>query len=183
MKAMELGPMFSRRRILFFMPSIIIVLVCAVWALRAFLADPAQDDRVVLKGRSEVGVPPPAVTFPSEVLTTQAMQQETSRPTVVQQVMPGGNESVYFSVFPPDPNTEPANMAEAEERMSPSAPAPGSLGAAVLAYEESPQYAAFGKPINVNISLDEALQAAREGSRPGGNPDDALLNPFGIFAK
>jgi hypothetical protein len=175
--------MFSKRRILFFMPSIIIVLVCVVWALRAFFADPAQDDRVVLKGRSEVGVPPPAVTVPSEVLTTQAMQQETSRPTAMQQVMPDRNESVYISVFPSEPVTEPANMAEAEERMSPSAPAPGSLGAAVRAYEQSAQYAAFGNPINVNISLDEALQAARSGSRPGGNPNDALLNPFGISTK
>ena len=74
-------------------------------------------------------------------------------------------------------------MAEAEERMYPSAPAPGSLGAAVRAYEQSPQYAALGNPLSENVSLDEALQAARTASRPGGNSGDALLSPFGSFAR
>lgn len=175
--------MFSRRRILFFMPSIIIVLVFVVWALRAFFADPAQDNRVVLKGISGVGVPTPAATVPGEVHTKQAIQQETPAPAVIWQAMPGRTESVFISVFPPDPVTEPANMAEAEERMFPSAPAPGSLGAAVRAYEQSAQYAALGNPLNDNISLDEALQAARSGARPGGNSGDALLSPFGVLAK
>ena len=175
--------MFNRRRILFFMPSIIIVLVCAVWALRAFVANPAQDDRVVLNSSLGVDVPTPAAMLSNAVETTPAMQQETSGRAMMQQAMSGKNESVYISVFPPEPVTEPANMAEAEERMSPSAPAPGSLGAAVRAYEQSSQYAAFGNPLVDNISLDEALQAARSGSRPGGNSGDALLNPFGMFTK
>jgi hypothetical protein len=190
--------MFSRRRILFFTPSILIVVMGIVWMLRALFAEPAQDDRVMPKDGQGLAAPTQKKAMSGEAPPRQAMLQEppdrdaasvppampgAPESSVAQRSLSGRNDVVHISVFPPEPVTEPANMAEAEERMYPSAPAPGSLGAAVRAYEQSPQYAALGNPLSENVSLDEALQAARTASRPGGNSGDALLSPFGSFAR
>lgn len=173
--------MTSKRRVLFFMPSLFIIGASLVAILRIAGAERGQDSQVVLKPRAVAAAPAPAAETAPVAMPAVAAQPASAAPAAPRSATE--EQSVYISVFPTDPVSEPANMAEAEERMYPSAPAPGSLGAAVRAYEQSPQYAASAKPLDVSISLDEALQAARSGQTPGGNSSDVLFNPFGAAAK